>query len=90
MQWKKKREKETVFPVRGAFWENRGSAYRSQPSKGFKGAFTSLLLKSFHASERVTSSHTQKRLTCLSSCGLGCAYVHGKCSVGQPSSPTAS
>lgn len=31
VQWKKKRD---CFPVRGAFWENRGSAYRSRAFKG--------------------------------------------------------
>lgn len=54
------------FPVRGAFWENRGSAYRSQPSKGFEGVLTSPLLKSFHPSKRATSSHIQGHLTCHS------------------------
>lgn len=63
-------KKTDCFPVRGAFWENRGSAYRSQPSKGFEGLLTSPLLKSFHPSKqgpiRATSSHIQKHLTCFS------------------------
>ena len=62
VQWKKKRD---CFPVRGAFWENRGSAYRSQPSKAFEGVLTSPLLKSFHPSKRATSSRIQEHLTCL-------------------------
>lgn len=57
VQWKKKRER---FPVRGAFWENRGSAYRSLPSKGFGEVLTSPLLKSFHPSKRATSSHIRE------------------------------
>lgn len=62
VQWKKR----DCFPVRGAFWENRGSAYRSQPSKGFEGVLTSPLLKSFHPSKRATSSHIHEHFTCLS------------------------
>lgn len=61
VQWKKR----DCFPVRGAFWENRGSAYRSQPSKGFEEVLTSPFLKSFHPSKRATSSDVQEHLTCL-------------------------
>lgn len=60
------KKKGDCFPVRGAFWENRGSAYRSQPSKGFEGALTSPLLKFFHPSKRATSSHIRERFTCRS------------------------
>lgn len=63
VQWKKKMD---CFPVRWAFWENHRSAYRSQPSKGFEGALTSRLLKSFHPSKRATSSRTREHLACLS------------------------
>lgn len=94
VQWKKK--KGDCFPVRGAFWENRGSAYRSQPSKGFEGALTSPLLKFFHPSKRATSSCIRERFTCLSpttavqprgckSRARGCTRVHGKCSIKEPS-----
>lgn len=84
-------EKRDCFPVRGAFWENRCSAYRSQPSKGFEGVLTSPLLKSFHPSKRATSAHNQEHLTCqhpttlLQSCGQGYAQVHGKRSIKESS-----
>lgn len=52
--------------MRGAFWENHGSAYRSQPSKGFEEVLTSPFLKSFHPSKRATSCDIQEHLTCLS------------------------
>lgn len=60
-------KKRDCFPVRGggAFWENRGSAYRSQPSKSFKGVLTSPLSKSFHLAQRVTSSRIGEYFTCV-------------------------
>lgn len=92
VQWKKR----DCFPVRGAFWENRGSAYRSQPSKGFERALTSPLLKSFHSSKRATSSLIQEHFTCLcpstsvqphrrEAAVRIFAQVHGKHSVKEPS-----
>lgn len=38
------RKNRDCFPVRGAFGENHGSAYRSQPSKGLEGVLTLLSL----------------------------------------------
>ncbi|CAB1443955.1 unnamed protein product [Pleuronectes platessa] len=77
-------EKKNCFPVGGAFWENRGSAYRSLPSKGCEGVLTSPLYKPFHPSKRATSARIQEHLarltpdrrrptTPLQSCGQGYA-----------------